>query len=451
MFENLSEKLQNLTKKLRGMGRITEDNIREAMRDVRLALLEADVNFKVVRQFIDGVTTKALGQGVLGSLTPGQHVVKIVHDELVHLMGEHQSKVALSSTPPTLIMMVGLQGSGKTTASGKLARHFKNEGRSPLLVAADIYRPAAIRQLEVLGEQLKVQVFSRGEDEKPVNICRMAVDHAKAGTTDVVIIDTAGRLHIDREMMDELKEIKEAIRPHEILLVADAMTGQDAVNVATQFNDQLGIDGVILTKLDGDARGGAALSIKSVVGKPIKFVGTGEKLDTLEPFYPDRMASRILGMGDIVTLVEKAEAAFDEKKSQELEKKIRKQQFTLEDFLDQLQQIKKMGPLDQLLGMIPGMSNLKDVQVDEKQLVYTEAMIQSMTHEERHDPHIIDGSRRRRIAMGSGTSVEKVNLLLKQFDQMKKMMRGVVGVEVSSAGRNRMRLKRRRKKDKKKR
>ena len=451
MFENLSEKLQGLTKKLRGMGRISEDNIRESMRDIRFALLEADVNFKVAGQFINDVTAKAVGRDVIGSLTPGQQVVKIVQDELVHLMGDELSKIVLSPNPPTVLMMVGLQGSGKTTAAGKLARHFKDEGHSPLLVAADVYRPAAIRQLELLGEQVGVPVFSRGEKEKPVKISRQAVKQAGGGTNDIVIIDTAGRLHVDKEMMKELEGIKKAISPHEILFVADAMTGQDAVNVATQFNDQLEIGGVILTKMDGDARGGAALSIKSVVGKPIKFVGTGEKLDALEAFHPDRMASRILGMGDIVTLVEKAEEAFDEKKALELEQKIRKQKFTLEDFQDQLQQIKSMGPLDQLIGMVPGMPNLKGAQVDEKQLVYTEAIIQSMTPGERQDPHIVDGSRRRRIAVGSGTSVERVNMLLKQFDQMKKMMRGAMGVEVGSSGRNRMKPKRRKKKGKKKR
>ena len=451
MFENLSEKLQGLTKRLRGMGRISEDNIGEAMRDVRLALLEADVNFKVVGGFINDVTARAVGRDVLGSLTPGQQIVKIVNDELVHLMGNEHSKIDLSPNPPTVLMMVGLQGSGKTTASGKLARHFKNDGHNPLLVAADIYRPAAIRQLEILGEELGVAVFSPGKRDKPVKISRQAVKGASGGANDIVIIDTAGRLHVDKEMMGELEGIKKAISPHEILFVADAMTGQDAVNVATQFNDQLEIDGVILTKMDGDARGGAALSIKSVVGKPIKFVGTGEKLDALEAFHPDRMASRILGMGDIVTLAEKAEEAFDEKKALELEQKIRKQKFTLEDFQDQLQQIKNMGPLDELMGMIPGMPNLKGAQVDEKQLVYTEAIIQSMTPGERQDPHVIDGSRRRRIASGSGTSVERVNMLLKQFDQMKKMMRGAMGVDVRSAGRNRIKPKRRKKKGKKRR
>ncbi|MGQ9630886.1 MAG: signal recognition particle protein [bacterium] len=424
MFESLSEKFELLFKKLRGMGKITERNIQEAMREVRIALLEADVNFRVVKDFVRSVTEKAVGQEVLASITPGQKVIKIVHDELVRLMGETQSGISYSTNPPTVIMLVGLQGSGKTTVAGKLARFARREGRKPVLVAADVYRPAADYQLEVLGGQLDVPVFSE-RGATPVEICRRSVEEARSKGWDVVIIDTAGRLHIDAEMMKELKEIKSAIHPHEILLVADAMTGQDAVNTASQFNADLGLDGVILTKLDGDARGGAALSIRAVVDRPIKFVGVGEKLDALEPFYPDRMASRILGMGDILSLVERAEEAYDEKRAQELERKMRRAEFDLEDFLEQLRNIKRMGPLDRLLDMIPGAGGMKDIQVNERDLVKSEAIICSMTREERRHPQIIDGSRRRRIAQGSGTTVKDVNRLLNQYRQMQKMIKSV--------------------------
>ncbi|NLU42388.1 MAG: signal recognition particle protein [Firmicutes bacterium] len=426
VFEGLSEKLQEVLRKLRSKGKLTEKDVDEILREVRVALLEADVNFRVVREFIQSIREKAVGQEVLGSLTPGQQVIKIVHSELTRLMGGVQSKIAIASRPPTIVMLVGLQGAGKTTACAKLAGSLKKQGHSPLMVAADVYRPAAIRQLEVLGETLDIPVFSMGADQNPVDIAKGAVSSAMSKGRDVVLIDTAGRLHIDEELMAELEAIKAAVSPHEILLVADAMTGQDAVNVAKAFNERLGITGVVLTKLDGDARGGAALSIRSVTGCPVKFAGVGEKLDALEPFHPERMASRILGMGDVLTLIEKAEAVIDREKAKKIEQKLRRAEFTLEDFMDQLSQMRKMGPIDQLLGMIPGFGNrkaLKGLQVDEKQLARIEAIVNSMTPEERRKPDIINGSRRRRIAMGSGTSVQDVNSLLKQFSQTRKLLK----------------------------
>jgi len=426
MFENLTGRLQSAFKKLRSRGRLSEADIDDALRDVRLAMLEADVNYRVVRKFTEDIKTRAIGQEVMRSLTPGQQVIKIVNEEMTSLMGSTASKIAIASDGPTILVLAGLQGSGKTTVAGKLARRYSREGRHPLLVAADPYRPAAITQLEVLGKSLDIPVFSMGSDNSPVKICQAAVKHAIKNGRDPVIIDTAGRLHIDEQLMEEVAEIKRQIKPTEVLFVADAMTGQDAVNVAKEFNDRLNIDGVILTKLDGDARGGAALSIKAVTGKPIKLVGVGEKLDALEEFYPDRMASRILGMGDVLTLIEKAEAAIDEERARELEKKIVEQRgLTLDDFLDQLQQIKKMGSLDQLVGMIPGISG--NFQVDEEQLKRSEAMIRSMTIQERRNPRIINGSRRMRIAKGSGTTVQDVNRLLKQFSQMNRMMRQLTG------------------------
>lgn len=425
LFEGLSGKLQEAMKKLRGKGRVTEKDVKEMMREIKLALLEADVNFKVVKDFIGKVSERAVGQEVLESLTPGQQVIKIVHEELINLMGSANSKVTFSSKPPTIYMMVGLQGSGKTTTSGKLANLLRKQGKKPLLVACDVYRPAAIKQLQVVGSQLGIEVFSMGDKTNPVDIAKAAVEYAKSRQYDLVIIDTAGRLHINEELMEELQNTKEAVRPQEILLVVDSMTGQDAVNVAESFNEKLGVDGIILTKLDGDTRGGAALSVKAVTGKPIKFIGMGEKLNDIEPFFPDRMASRILGMGDVLSLIEKAQEAFDEKKALELEKKMRTQQFTLEDFLEQMQQIKKMGPLNQLLAMIPGFNAnvMKDIELDEKKMARVEAIIKSMTKEERNNPSIINGSRRKRIAAGSGTTVQEVNKLLKEFEEMKKMMK----------------------------
>jgi signal recognition particle subunit SRP54 len=401
-FESLSERLQEIFKKLRGKGKLTEKDIKEAMREVKVALLEADVNFKVVKDFINSVTEKALGQEVMESLTPGQQVIKIVNDELIALMGSTQSRLNIGNKVPAVIMMVGLQGSGKTTACGKLANLLKKQGKNPLLVACDVVRPAAIKQLQVVGANVNVPVFTMGDKANPVDIAKASIDYARSHNSDVIIIDTAGRLHIDEELMEELVNIKRAVQPDEILLVVDAMTGQDAVNVASSFNERLDITGVILTKLDGDTRGGAALSIKAVTQKPIKYVGTGEKLTDLEPFYPDRMASRILGMGDVLTLIEKAQAAIDEKKAQELGQKLLTKQFTLEDFLEQLQSLKNMGPLDQLLSMIPGMNKnmLKNVDISEKDLKRIEAIIQSMTKEERQNPSIINGSRKKRIAKG---------------------------------------------------
>ncbi|WP_018702437.1 signal recognition particle protein [Anaeromusa acidaminophila] len=425
IFEGLADKLQSTFKKLRGRGKINEADVTEALREVRMALLEADVHFKVVKDLIARIKERAVGQEVLESLTPAQQVVKIVNDELTELMGGTQSRITISPKPPTVIMLVGLQGAGKTTTVGKLGQYLKKQGKNPLLVAADVYRPAAIKQLQVLGEQLSIPVFTM-EEPKPVEIAKQALEHAKLYARDVVIIDTAGRLHINEELMQELKDIKSAVKPHEILLVVDAMTGQDAVNVAESFNGDLGLDGIILTKLDGDARGGAALSVKAVTGCPIKFAGMGEKLDALEPFHPDRMASRILGMGDVLTLIEKAQASIDLEQAKEMERKLRKDDFTLEDFLDQLQQVKKLGPLDKIMEMLPGMNQLKknqDIQIDEKEIAHVEAIIRSMTLAERRDPNLINGSRRKRIAAGSGTRVQDVNKLLKQFVEARKMMK----------------------------
>lgn len=423
MFEELSGKLDTVLRRLRGQGKITDANVNETLREVRRVLLDADVNYKVVRQFTDDVLKRATGQDVLQSITPGQQIVKIIYDELVRLLGGSEATLANAPMPPTVIMVAGLQGSGKTTFCAKLALHLAGQGRFPLLAAADIHRPAAVDQLVTLGKQINIPVFSHpGADA--VTIARDAVEHARKNARDTVIIDTAGRLHVDEEMMREAEAVKDAARPHEILFVVDAMTGQEAVTIAKAFHDRLNFDGAVLTKLDGDARGGAALSLRATVGKPIKFVGVGEKLDALERFYPDRMASRILGMGDIVSLVEKVQERFDQDKAVKLEQKLRKSQFTLEDFLDQLQEVKKMGPLSQVMGMIPGMNRLpKDVEIDERGLVRIEAIIRSMTFEERRNPSLLNGSRRRRIALGSGTSVQEVNRLMKQYEQMQKMMK----------------------------
>ena len=430
MFENLTEKLESIFKKLRGKGRLDEENIKEALKEIRMALLEADVNFKVVKDFIEDVRTRAIGQEVIESITPGQQVVKIVHDRLIELMGGGSSQIRFGSRFPAPIMLVGLQGCGKTTTAVKLARYLKNQGKRIYLVSADVYRPAAVTQLKMLAEKNGIGIFDTGELRDPVQICVQAVEEAKRDGYEVIIVDTAGRLQIDVEMMDELKKIKGMIVPSEILFVADAMTGQDAVNVAGKFNEILGIDGVIMTKMDGDARGGAALSLKAVMGKPIKFVGMGEKVDALEVFYPDRMASRILGMGDILTLVEKAQTAVDENYARDLEKKIRKNEFTLEDFRDQLKQISKIGSLSDILGMIPGMKKLKDMKdmkPDEKEIVKTVAIIDSMTRKERLNYLIIDGQRRKRIARGSGTTVQDVNRLLKSYVDIKKVMKKMSG------------------------
>ena len=437
-FEGLAERLQGTIKKITGKGKVSEQDVKEMTREVRLALLEADVNFKVVKDLIKRIRERAVGQEVMDSLTPGQQVIKVVKEELTELMGGEQSKIAVSDRPPTVIMMVGLQGAGKTTTSGKLANHLrKNHNRSPLLVACDVYRPAAVDQLETLGKQLDLPVYSQGTDVNPVDIAKEAVDHAKEEHRDYVLIDTAGRLHVDTDLMDELQQIKEEVNPDEIFLVVDAMTGQDAVNVAESFNDQLDISGVILTKLDGDTRGGAALSIKAVTDKPVKFAGMGEKLDQLEPFHPERMASRILGMGDVLSLIEKAQTNVDEQQAIELEEKMRNMSFTFDDFLEQMGQVKKMGPLDDLLSMIPGankMKGLKNAQFDERQLAQVEAIVQSMTKEERQTPNIMNASRRKRIAKGSGTSVSQVNRLLKQFDEMKKMMKQMTNAQKGKKG-----------------
>ncbi|AWM16904.1 signal recognition particle protein [Bacillus inaquosorum] len=426
-FEGLADRLQQTISKIRGKGKVSEQDVKDMMREVRLALLEADVNFKVVKDFVKKVSERAVGQDVMKSLTPGQQVIKVVKEELTELMGGEESKIAVAKRPPTVIMMVGLQGAGKTTTSGKLANLLrKKHNRKPILVAADIYRPAAIKQLETLGKQLDMPVFSLGDQVSPVEIAKQAIEKAKEEHYDYVILDTAGRLHIDHELMDELTNVKEIANPEEIFLVVDSMTGQDAVNVAKSFNEQLGLTGVVLTKLDGDTRGGAALSIRAVTNTPIKFAGLGEKLDALEAFHPERMASRILGMGDVLTLIEKAQASVDEDKAKELEQKMRTMSFTLDDFLEQLGQVRNMGPLDELLQMMPGagkMKGLKNIQVDEKQLNHVEAIIKSMTVLEKEQPDIINASRRKRIAKGSGTSVQEVNRLLKQFDEMKKMMK----------------------------
>ena len=430
MFQNLTEKLANAFSKFRNKGKLSASDVKEGMREVKLALLEADVNFKVVKEFINAVTERAVGQEVLESLLPAQQIVKIVNEELIKLMGSEASKIEISSKPPTVIMMVGLQGAGKTTHTGKIANMFKQKGKRPLLVACDVYRPAAVDQLKIVGESIGVPVFSMGTKISPVEIAKAGIEHARKHGHDMVFIDTAGRLHIDEELMGELVKIKECVNPTEILLTVDAMTGQDAVNVAKTFNELLDITGVVLTKMDGDTRGGAALSVRYITGKPIKFVGTGEKLDAIELFHPDRMASRILGMGDILSLIEKAEAAYDEKSAKEMEKKFREQTFTLDDFLSQLHQIKKMGNIQQLLGMIPGVKAgaLKDADIDEAHMARIEAIILSMTPSERLRPEIINGSRRKRIALGSGTSVEDVNKLLKQFEQMKKTMKQFAGM-----------------------
>ena len=438
VFEGLAERLQNTFKKLRGHGKLSESDVNDAMREVRMALLEADVNFKVVKDFVKRIKERAIGQEVMSSLTPAQHVIKIVNEELTELMGGTQSRIMISPKPPTVIMLVGLQGAGKTTTAGKLARMLKKQGKNPLLVAGDIYRPAAIKQLQVLGEQLSIPVFSKGQDVSPVQIAEEAIAHAKSYTNDVVIIDTAGRLHINEQLMDELKSIKRTVQPHEVLLVVDAMTGQDAVNVAEAFNNDLGVDGTILTKLDGDARGGAALSIKAVTGCPIKFAGMGEKLDALEPFHPDRMASRILGMGDVLSLIEKAQSTFDMEQAEALERKMRKDDFTLDDFLTQMQQVRKLGSFEQILGMIPGMGGIKkqlgDIDFDGKEIRQIEAIIRSMTPKERRDISIINGSRRKRIALGSGTRVQDVNKLLKQFGEARKMMKKMRSMKNSKRG-----------------
>ncbi|MBQ2897804.1 MAG: signal recognition particle protein [Clostridia bacterium] len=423
-FDSLTEKLGEVFKKLRGKGKVSESDVKEAMRLVKLALLEADVNFKVVKDFIAKATEKAIGSEVLESLTPAQQVIKIVNEQLTELMGKEAYKPVISPKPPTVYMLMGLQGAGKTTTCAKVAKYFIKQGKKPLLVACDIYRPAAIKQLQVVGQQVGADVFTLDE-QKPAQISKQALDYAIKNNYDMVIIDTAGRLHIDEELMQELMDIKAEVNPTQVFLTLDSMTGQDAVNVAKSFDEQIGIDAAILTKLDGDTRGGAALSIRAVVGKPIVFCGMGEKLDNLELFHPDRMASRILGMGDVLTLIDKAQEAFDEKKARELEQKIRQQTFDLNDFLDQMQQMKNMGSMEQILSMMPGMNQkaLKGVNVDEKQLARTEAIIKSMTMKERQRPDIINFSRRKRIAAGSGTSLTQVNALLKQFDQMQKMMK----------------------------
>ncbi|ARI77503.1 signal recognition particle protein [Halobacillus mangrovi] len=426
-FEGLSDRLQETMKRIKGKGKVTEQDVKEMSREVRLALLEADVNFKVVKDFVKRIRERAIGQEVMESLTPGQQVIKVVKEELTELMGGDESRIAVAKRPPTVIMMVGLQGAGKTTTTGKLANLLrKNYNRTPLLAAADVYRPAAIQQLQTLGKQLSMPVHAEGTEADPVDIAKNAIEKAKEEHNDYVIIDTAGRLHVDEGLMGELQRIKEAVQPDEIFLVVDAMTGQDAVNVAQSFDEQLDVTGVLLTKLDGDTRGGAALSIKAVTGKPIKFAGMGEKLDQLEAFHPERMASRILGMGDMLTLIEKAQTQVDEKQAKELESKMRTASFTFEDFLDQMDQVKNMGPLDELINMIPGankMKGLKNVSFDDKQIVHVEAIIQSMTKKERVDPSVMNASRKKRIAKGSGTSVSEVNRLLKQFEEMKKMMK----------------------------
>lgn len=435
-FESLSNKLQQVFSNLKGKGKLTEKDVKAAMREVKLALLEADVNFKIVKDFINKVSEKAVGEDVLTGLNPAQQVIKFVNDGLVELMGSSQSKLTFSSKSPTIYMMVGLQGAGKTTTVGKLAGQLRKQGKKPLLAACDVYRPAAIKQLQVVGSTYNIPVFEMGQGN-PVEISKKAVEYANSNGYDIVIIDTAGRLHIDEELMEELVNIKGEVRPQEILLVIDAMTGQDAVNVAETFNDRLGVDGVIITKMDGDTRGGAALSVRAVTGKPIKYVGMGEKMEDLEPFYPDRMASRILGMGDVLSLIEKAQQAYDENQARELEKKMRTLDFNFEDFLNQLQQIKKMGPLKDLLKMMPGVGgkvNIDDLNIDDNATKHIEAIIQSMTKKERQNPDILNGSRKRRIAKGSGTSIQEINKLLKQFEEMKKMMKMMNGLAKGKKG-----------------
>lgn len=426
-FESLSARLQNVFSKLKGKGKVTENDVNDAMREVRLALLEADVNFKVVKDFIAKVKEQAIGLEVEKSFTPGMVIIDIVNKELTALMGGTQAKLAKATKPPTVIMMVGLQGAGKTTSTGKLARLLQKSNHKPLLVACDIYRPAAIKQLQVLGEQINAPVFALGDQVSPVEIAKQGLAHAKANSHDYVIFDTAGRLHIDEALMDELKQIHEHVQPDEVLLVVDAMTGQDAVNVAQSFHEQLALTGVVLTKLDGDTRGGAALSVKAVTGQPIKFAAMGEKIDSLEPFHPERMASRILGMGDMLSLIEKAQSSIDADKAKEMERKMREAEFTFDDFLEQMEQVKKLGPLDQIMDMLPGMGkmkgNMKDLKVDERQIGRVEAIVKSMTKQEKQNPDMLDQKRRRRIAAGSGTTLVEVNRLIKQFDDMKKMMK----------------------------
>lgn len=438
-FENLSNKLQDVFKQLRGKGKLTEADVKTAMREVKIALLEADVNFKIVKNFIKTVTERAVGTEVLEGLNPGQQVIKIVNEELISLMGTTQSQLTFAKRPPTVYMMVGLQGAGKTTSSGKLAGQLRKQGRNPLLVACDVYRPAAIKQLQVVGKNYNIPVFEMGDKLSPVEISKKALEYAAENRNDVILIDTAGRLHINEELMQELQDIKEVVKPQEILLVVDAMTGQDAVTVAESFDSQLGIDGIIMTKLDGDARGGAALSVRSVTNKPIKYIGMGEKMEDLEPFYPDRMASRILGMGDVLTLIDKVQQNIDEQEAKEMQKKMLSNEFTLEDFLSQMQQIKKMGPLKDLMGMIPGMNkfNLDEALngVDpSKEMAKTEAIILSMTREERLNPSILNGPRKKRIANGSGRSIAEVNRLLKQFEEMKKMMKQMNNMQKGKKG-----------------
>jgi len=428
MFESLSDKLDSILTKLKGRGLLKEEDIDAAMKEIRLSLLEADVNFRVVKEFVANVKQKALGKDVLESLTPGQQVVKIVNEELCTLLGGENEKIRLAPNPPTVIMMIGLHGSGKTTTSAKLARHFKKSGRRPMLVAADLQRPAAIQQLVTLGQQIDIPVFHSMEEKNPVTLTEQAMKQARLEASDILIIDTAGRLHIDEDLMQELGEIKKAASPHETLFVADAMTGQDAVNVAREFNETIGIDGIILTKMDGDARGGAALSIRSVTGRPIKFIGTGEKIDMLEPFYPDRIASRILGMGDVLSLIDKAQETFDTGEAVALQKKFLEDAFTFEDLRDNLRKIRSMGPLENILSMIPGMGKqLRGIEIDQKELIKVEAIIDSMTPYERRHPKVLNGSRKKRIAMGSGTTVMDVNRVVKQHKEMKKMLKRFKG------------------------
>ncbi len=428
MFESLNEKLDAIFSKLKGRGLLKEEDIDAAMKEIRLSLLEADVNFKVVKGFVANVKEKALGKGVLESLTPGQQVVKIVNEEICELLGGESEKIKLAPNPPTVIMMIGLHGSGKTTTSAKLARHFKKMGRRPMLVAADLQRPAAIEQLKTLGAQLEIPVFHSFEDKDPVSVAGQAIKKARLEATDILIIDTAGRLHIDESLMEELKNIKNEVNPTETLFVADAMTGQDAVNIARDFNEMIGIDGIILAKMDGDARGGAALSIRSITSKPIKFIGTGEKIDMLEQFFPDRIASRILGMGDVLSLIDKAQESFDEQEAVSLQKKFLEESFTFEDLRDNLRKIRSMGPIDNLLSMIPGMGKqLKGVDIDQKQFIKVEAIVDSMTPYERRHPKVLNGSRKKRIATGSGTNVMEVNRVVKQHKEMKKMLRKFKG------------------------
>ena len=422
-FEGLSNRLQDITKKIRGEARITESNMKEMLREVKLALLEADVNYKIVKEFINNVQEKALGQDVMRALKPGEQVVKIVRDELVELLGGVDTKLNISSNPPTIIMLVGLQGAGKTTLAGKLSNYLRKQGKKPLMVACDIYRPAAIKQLQVVGSQLNIPVYSEEGTKDAVGIASRAINTAISKLNDVVIIDTAGRLQIDENLMEELQNIKKAVRPHEILLVVDAMTGQEAINVAQDFNEKVGIDGVVLTKLDGDTRGGAALSVKKVTGKPIKFAGVGEKLNELEEFHPDRMASRILGMGDVLSIVEKAEQALDLEEAEKIEKQLQKEKFDLDDYLIQLRQIKKMGSISSLLKMLPGANKLKDIQIDDKEFFKIEAIITSMTSKERKNPSILNASRRKRIATGSGTKVHDINKFMESFEMTQKMMK----------------------------